>query len=257
VYRSACEPNQPETMGRCYLARHPRPYPQDDVSNRNVSPDVASALAAAKNVFAIINGLALTNTLLILVTAGRYSRVMPLNRLGAENIAFAVVLMVNIVRFYHGNVRHLDAAYGSESVGLTASGRQAEPRGGFGLDYFVIFGQSLLFSIASFYVISHSEYISLFIALLAFDVIWTVYAERTSDDGGDAPSPQRNWLLNNLVAVLFLVVLSRVHGAHPSGRSWALDAALTVLAITTAIDFGLNWGFYFPATRQATQGLQP
>jgi hypothetical protein len=213
------------------------------MDDHRVNPDVASALSSAKSVFAIVNGLTLTNTLLVLITAGRYSQVMPLGELGAVNVIFAVVLMVNIVRFYHGNVRHLDAAYGSESVARAASGRHVEPRGGLGLDFFIIFTQSLLFSITSFYINVPSIYVSLFIVLLGFDVIWTVYSQQT--EGDLAASPQRTWLLNNLVAVTTLVVLYLVYKAHPS-RDWALDVAVAVLAGTTIIDFALNWRFYFP-----------
>ncbi len=212
------------------------------MDDHSVDPDVASALASAKSVLAIVNGLTLTNTLLVLISGGHYSRIIPLGKLGAENIIFAVVLMANIVRFYHGNIRHLDAAYGSESVARAASGRHVEPRGGLGLDFFIIFTQSLLFSVTSFYINSPPAYISLFIILLGFDVLWTVYSQT---DGDLTASPQRMWLLNNLVALTILIVLYLVYKAH-AGRGWALDIAVGVLAVTTVVDFVLNWRFYFP-----------
>jgi hypothetical protein len=165
-------------------------------------------------------------------------------------VAFATVLVANIVRFYHGNVRHLDAAYGSESAARAASGRHVEPRGGLGVDFFVIFTQSLTFSVASFYVNAHSTYVVLFMILLAFDVIWTVYSG--SSDGDIAASPQRVWLLNNLVAVLILFVLFVTSALH-ADSAWPLDVALGVLATTTVIDFRQNWTFYFPQTKAAQQ----
>jgi hypothetical protein len=217
--------------------------PRDD---HRINPDVASALASAKSVFAIINGLTLTNTLLVLITGGHYSRVIPLGQLPVESVVLAVVLMANVVRFYHGNIRHLDAAYGSESVARAASGRHVEPRGGLGLDFFIIFTQSLLFSLASFYVNAPSTYIPLFIVLLAFDVIWTVYSQQA--DGDQAASPQRMWLLNNLIAGAILIVLYLgIYKSH-GDRLWARDAAVIVLAATTIIDFALNWRFYFPGS---------
>ncbi len=216
------------------------------MDEQRINPDVASALTSAKSVFAIVNGLTLTNTLLVLITGGHYSRVIPIGELSTESIIFAVVLVANIVRFYHGNIRHLDAAYGNESIARAASGRHVEPRGGMGLDFFIIFTQSLLFSIASFYINSPSTYISLFIILLVFDVIWTVYSQQT--DGELAASPQRMWLLNNLGAAAILVILYLgVYKAH-TDRAWALDTAVAVLAATTIIDFTLNWRFYFPSS---------
>lgn len=213
-------------------------------TDHEVDPDVASALASTKSVLAIVNGLILTNTALVLITGGHYSHITPLGRLGTENIVFAVVLMANVVRFYHGNIRHLDAAYGSESVARAASGRHVEPRGGLGLDFLAIFTQSVLFSVTSFYILSHEAYISLFIVLLGFDIIWTVYSE--PPQGGYTVSPQRMWLLNNLGAISALVVFFLIYKAHHD-RDWALDAAVGVLAVTTIADFALNWEFYFPS----------
>jgi hypothetical protein len=215
-----------------------------------VNPDVASALSSAKSVLATINGLTLTNTLLVLITGGHYTKVTPLGKLGMENVLFAVVLMANIVRFYHGNVRHLDAAYGSESVARAASGRHAEPRGGLGVDFFIIFTQSLLFSITSFYILSHRAFIVLFIALLIFDAIWTVFSQQSDKD--PIVSPQRMWVLNNLVAVTIVAVFYFIYIAHKG--NWALDTAVFVLAATTVADFTLNWRFYFP---KAAKGWHP
>jgi hypothetical protein len=212
------------------------------MDDRGVNPDMASALSSTKSVLTIVNGLALTNTLLVLLTAGHYSRVVPLDQLGAENVIFAMVLIVNIVRFYPGNVRHLDAAYGEVGVVRAAWGQPAEPYGGLGLDFFFIFSQSLLFAITSFYINSPPAYLSLFIVLLAFDVVWGIFSQT---DGDVAVSPQRFWLLNNLVALMMLVVLYMVYRGH-AGRGWALDVAVGVIAVTTVADFALNRRFYFP-----------
>lgn len=219
------------------------------MTDRALNPDVASALASIKSILAIVNGLTLTNTLLVLITAGRYSHITPLGRLSITNVAFAVVLVANIVRFYHGNVRHLDSAYGTESVARAASGRHAAPRTGLGVDFFVIFTQSLLFSVASFYVSAHSSYISLFIVLLGIDILWAVYSQQADES---LASPQRMWLLNNLVAVAVLIVFYLVHKSHPS-HEWTLDVALAALAATTIVDYVQNWAFYFPATKLAAR----
>lgn len=213
------------------------------MDEQRLNPDTASALTSAKSVLAIINGLTLTNTLLVLITGGHYSHVTALSKLGAEDVFFAAVLIANIVRFYHGNVRHLDAAYGAESIARAASGRHAEPRGGLGLDFFIIFIQSLLFSVASFYITAHSTYISLFMILLVFDIIWTVYSQQT--DGDFAASPQRTWLLTNLIAVVGLIGFYLAFKAHRT-EAWPLDAGVAVLAAATVADFRLNWDFYFP-----------
>jgi hypothetical protein len=213
------------------------------VGSRHVTAETASALASVKSVLAIVNGLTLTNTLLVLITGATYSKVITLDKLDAEDIAFAVVLMATIVRFYHGNMRHLDSAYGNESAAPVASGRHAETRGGLGLDFLVVLTQSVMFAVASFYVGFHSEYVSIFIVLLVFDIAWAVYSV-----GSDAQldSPQRTWILINFFATACLVLFYLIHRSHPA-RHWSLDATLVVLAVTTVLDFALNWDFYFPS----------
>jgi hypothetical protein len=183
---------------------------------------------------------------LVLITDARYERILLPKEVHLINIAFTVVLIVNIVRFYHGNVRHLDAVYGAPHRKLLWND-SVESRGGLGLDFFVIFSQSLIFAVASFYVTAHlhSTYLSLLTLLLSFDILWTVYSQR-----GEAhvqASPQRAWLLNNLVAIGALVGFYLAYRAGKGGHNWALNAALGALAATTAVDFVLNWRFYFPS----------
>jgi len=200
-------------------------------------------LASIKTVVTIVTGLALTNTLLVLITGGHYSRVIPISELSLVEIAFATVLIANIVRFYHGNVRHIDVTYGDESYAHAASGRHVEPRGGLGIDFFVVFGQSLMFSVASFYIGDSAAFLDVFVALLALDVLWAVYLRRDSD----AVSSGWLWLLNDIGALIALVILLSVHRSLPD-QAWPLDAGLGVVALTTAIDFALSWEFYFPRT---------
>ncbi len=212
-----------------------------------------SALASAKNVIAIVNGLTLTNALLVLITDARYERVLLPKEVHLINIAFTAVLIVNIVRFYHGNVRHLDAVYGDARRGLRW-GDAEEFRGGLGLDFFVIFSQSLIFAVTSFYVTAHlhSTYLSLFMLLLGFDIIWTVYSRR--GEAHAEASPQRVWLLNNLVAIAALLGFYLAYRAGKGGHNWALSGALGALAATTAVDFALNWRFYFPSRFERRNG---
>jgi hypothetical protein len=226
------------------------------LAHGNTITDIASALATITSILAIVNGLALTNTLLVLVTGGRYAEVIPLTKIPIANVAFAVVLMANIVRFYLGNVRHLDTTYRAQGVARPTSGRYPEPRLGLGVDFCVIFIQSSLFALMSFYVGSHSEYLSLILVLLVLDILWTVYSQKTMDrDEGAVGTrdmgPQRLWLLNNLMACVGLVAFFQFHRSHPT-QAWPLSAALAALAASTVTDFAVSWKFYFPASSPTT-----
>jgi hypothetical protein len=212
------------------------------MANRGISPGVASALGSIKSILAIVNGLTITNTFLVLITAGHYSEIRTPGSLGVSNVAAAGVLMLNIVPFYHGNMRHIDAIYGAESVAVSAASTPAKPPGGLGVDFLVILAQSLLLSLASFYVQSHVEYVFLFIVLLLSDVVWTFFSPQQSDASANEPT----WLRTNLVTAIGLGVLYVIHRGH-SGSEWLLDGALVLLAVRAVVDFADNWSIYFPA----------
>jgi hypothetical protein len=205
----------------------------------NAKHELAMTLDSLGGVLATVNSLALTNTLIVLITGARYSQVIPLTRLKGGEICFALVLLVNIIRFYHGNIRVLRQFGANDS----------RPHPTLATDFAVIFLQTVMFSVASFYIYSHGDFIALFIVLLVLDSAW-LYWIRRSEGSGEALGV---WIVNNLLAVaamsLFYSYSQLAHGA-----SWALYAALAVLACNTIYDLVNTKNFYFPSDRASPAG---
>jgi hypothetical protein len=182
-----------------------------------------------REVLATVNSLALTNTLVVLITGARYSQVITLAHLRGGEICFAFVLLVNIIRFYHGN------------MGIF---RGVDGRAPLASDFVVIFLQTVIFSVTSFYVYSHADFIALFIVLLALDTAW-LYWIRRSEAAADALGV---WVGNNLVAIVLMSGLY-LYAQLGSSASLALYAALTILAGNTLYDLIKTRAFYFPGGR--------
>jgi hypothetical protein len=210
------------------------------------TPGVLSAVASLKEIVSLIMALTMTNTLVFLIAGDEYPDARGLTHVSAETAAYSALLIANIIRFYHGNVRHMDAVYGT-TVTATADASAVKPaRGNLGLDFFVIFGQSILFGVTSFYADVRPEFIVLFIALLFFDILWTVAAQQQQQTaaGEDFFTHQRNWLINNLVALVALLFLYAFYSGQD--ETVFLHVGAGVIALNTIADFVINWRFYFP-----------
>lgn len=201
--------------------------------SNGAKPEIAAALDSLGGVLATVNSLALTNTLIVLITGARYSRVIALTHLEVGAICFAFVLFVNIIRFYHGNIRVLKQFDGG--------GQSQSPKPGLAGDFAVIFLQTVIFSVTSFYIYSHADFVALFIALLGVDSVWLYWIRRT--EGTDQALGV--WAANNLLAIVAMSAFY-AYAQLSTGEDWALYAALVVLAFNTTYDLVKTKNFYFP-----------
>jgi hypothetical protein len=208
---------------------------------------VASVLLSLKEIVSIVMGLALTNCVMVLITQGHYNTVTALSALPLASVLYSLVLIANIVRFYHGNVRHMDTLYGNPGHRLMTSvhGHGPAPLGGLGIDFIVVFLQSIIFAVISFYASPRREFLLLFMILLSFDLVWNILTQQVTHDAKDLIH-QRRWMLNNLVGVVGILVL---YLKYKQDHSVAyLDIGAAVLAVNTLVDFVISWRFYFPWT---------
>jgi hypothetical protein len=204
---------------------------------------VVSVLHSLKEIVSIVMGLALTNSILALITDGHYTSVSKLSQLPLTAVLYTVVLIVNIVRFYHGNMRHMDSLYGQPARRAARSTHGS--LGNLGLDFIVVFFESILFAVISFYASHKSDFVLLFLILLGTDLFWNVITLQEGNDVRDI-SHQRGWMVNNVLAVVLLLVLYLTsHGeAH---HRLLLNIGVGVIAANTIVDFVISWKFYFPA----------
>lgn len=203
---------------------------------------IDSAVTSLKEIVTVVMGLTLTNTVVVMVTQGHYSAISKLSALSATTAAYSFVLIANIVRFYHGNMRHVDSLYGNV-VSPRGVVRGRAPKGDLGLDFVVILLQSMLFAVTSFYARAVPEFILLFLILLAADVVWVLVTQQVTDDP-DALTHLKRWMLNNILGFIALIVAYFEFKANRD--TLYLHIGLGFLAINTVMDFVISWSFYFP-----------
>jgi hypothetical protein len=217
-----------------------------------------SAIASLKEIVTIVNALTIANaTALVMKTilTGKTvtSQSYDLNHVQAVPVALYLVLVFTVIRFYHGNVRHLDKSYahtdGSPAEELSAGKTSFSVAA----DFAVILAESIGFSIASFFMVSPREFSLAFAAILTLDVIWFFFVQQIrSDDERYA----KVWAANNLVtlAVLYLLVLWTRGWKLQSFEKIAFWFIVGVMVVNFAVDIAINWTFYFPSGRLPVPG---
>jgi len=208
---------------------------------------VLSTISSLKEIVTIVSGLSVTNALVQLITPTSTTAIPSLQSISTQTLLLFLLLVLNIIRFYHGNMRHLDTTYTAE-LGKGSSGDlRLSGRNRLAVDFFVIFLQSLIFATLSFLFRTPTEFFFLFAMLLVVDVVWFLSAYQLTTDR-KAFEHQRRWTLNNTVAVIALLVFIGI-GTNftPSAYVYTLSA---IIALNTLVDFYISWEFYFPTYLQ-------
>jgi hypothetical protein len=142
---------------------------------------------------------------------------------------------------------------------LENRGRTRAPHGGLGVDFLVIFGQSVLFAVISFYAAPRHELLLLFETLLVFDIFWylvTALTRRTERDP-QAERHQLRWIMNN-VAFGFLILICYFKALPRGGGAGFTHVGVVLIACNTIVDFVISWDLYFgsaaPARSPAADG---
>jgi hypothetical protein len=209
--------------------------------NIRSAPVSQSAVASLKAIFSVLMGLSVTNTLVVLIRGAPGSPITPLSDLTPQPSIFAAVLLFTIVRFYLGNVRHVDDFY----VLGTVEGQPLDPKmraaGRFVWDFAVLLVQALFFGVASFYIGRGAPFTLIMMMLLFVDIIWTVATQ------GVAPH-QRTWFINNLTHLTAITICYGFHVKYPHSAI-PLYCGIGFLLTNGGVDFVKSRAFYFADRR--------
>ncbi len=201
---------------------------------------IGSTTASLKNIVTIVAGLAITNAIVSLFVVNNSA---DLGNADLQASLLFGLLLLNIIRFHHGNIRHLDTTYTSEpgKVGVThkPTGSAAKTP----LDFFVIFFQALIFALLSFLLRKPGEFVALFTALIAIDVLWYLGVHGMVVDPSSFQH-QKKWTMNNVVTLVALLIVIAV-GGKIGTVAYFYSSAVVIFA-NTAVDFWISWPFYFP-----------
>lgn len=211
-----------------------------------------SHLGSLSNLITMLAGLTLTNAMLLLFTGGSYQKPIPLTELDGYSLLCFFLLMLNMIRFYHGNIRNIE----SGAFGFTSNSRDSTPdsrlRASPGLTFLLAFLQCGVLSAASFYIGQPLQFCYFIISLLGLQVMWYLFAlQRVS---GDAFPNQKLWLINNVLSLIVLYY-SRV-SCEGLGLGFSDDTYIAILACVFAVnslsDLWISWRFYFPVVTSRT-----
>ncbi len=197
-----------------------------------------------KDIIIIIVGLAFTNTIYwFIIDIGTGSL-----RLTFDLIQYALFFIVisTLIRFYHGNVRHLSEDYSRERI-------IEEKRTGFelALDFFFIFLQCIIFGFMSFYSILFNNIYDLFIILFIVDILWFILLAIASAKF-HLKFAEMKWTIVNVITLVVLFFLRDLALSDPN--IIGVRVLLFTIIGNMILDYGINWKFYFPrlSTRELT-----
>ncbi len=181
-----------------------------------------------------------------------YANVSPVAKAftSPEFIIFAT-LLINVVRFSHGNVRLLDDSYLYDTeYGKEGGIVNFERRNTIYLDFAFVLLLSILFSFSAFYLHQPKDFALLFLFVLGVDVVWAILSLHIGAPK-ERLSTQMHWLWNNIacgIGILVLVIVDKMSAPAPCPAciDYYSVGALLVIWLNTFIDLYVNWAHYFP-----------
>lgn len=146
-------------------------------------------------------------------------------------------LLVTLVPFYHGAVRHLEQTY------IEEKGRKVRG-GGLLADFLLLFIEGFIFVAVARMLVEPEAAAWGLVVLLAIDAVWglavwgLLYKER-------APITELRWVEVNALAAPFIAVLILL-----PANSFTLPLVFVAFGLRTVFDYAASWKMYFPPVEE-------
>jgi hypothetical protein len=206
-------------------------------------PEIESTTSSLKGIIVIVAGLAITNSIITVLSKNGLHTI---SNLDFNSILLFSIFLINVIRFHHGNVRHLDTTYKEELGKANITHKPVGSSGKTALDFFVIFIQSILFAWMSFLLKEPTEFFGLFTLVLLIDILWYLTVHGMAKDK-ESFQHQKRWTINNVLSLLLLFVIFLI--ADKIGIVWFTYASGIVAGGNAFVDFWISWSFYFPTLK--------
>ena len=199
----------------------------------------SSAVTTLKELLLILSGLAITNGLIVLVVNGDFEIIKPIKDVSSDflPLLFFFTLLLNIVRFFLGNMRTIDDCYLNSYKDVASDGTYRIKN--LPLDYTIVLLTSIFLAILSFYIRDFKSFYLVFSIMLLVDILWLLVTRKDTQDS-EIRKQRKWWMFNN---ILFLVPISLGFFAPTNGFLSVLP--LIFILVNTAVDFKLSYKFYF------------
>jgi len=186
--------------------------------------------------------IAFTNVISYLVFDPVKQEIISPTSLSLSSIIVSIIVITTLIRFYHGNVRHLSEDYLRERI-------IEERRSGIELaiDFFFIMAQSIIFVFMSFYIGTRFQFkyvYDLVLILFGADILWFILlalARKTLS----WKYPEARWTAVNILTLIILLLM-RDHMISIWDPELAAKAFGGIMLGNMVLDYSINWPFYFP-----------
>lgn len=201
----------------------------------------------------ILGGIAATVAISQLLSLTAIDGIPTIHRPPLTQTLLFIVSIITIVRFYLGNIRHLDEEY----TGRHGKAHTQNPRTGGGMSLFEDFAaiviESLLIVGLAYLLWSPVLYIVFHSLLLLLDAAWFFFFHNNPDERSKA------WVGNNIsfgfifsVAAVFLIVKTLAKSPVSHGWLQGIVIGFAILAVAnTVYDVKNEFDFYFPSRQYA------
>ena len=150
------------------------------------------------------------------------------------------VVLVTIIPFYHGAVRHLMATY------VEDGGSSRIKSGALMADYVLLFLEGCIFVTLAVVVAQTETLIWVLVTLLVLDSVWGFLAW-LAFTGAQSQYAEKKWAIINMFCTGFLVLIGVYGNATiTSDPLMAQGSIFVVMVIRTIVDYGWCWDFYYP-----------
>jgi hypothetical protein len=225
----------------------------------NVVERRVSAIRSLKEIITFLAGITFTIGITKLLVESEPLQLRNPKTFGWQEILDFLLLLVGLVRFYHGNVRFLDEEYiiAPNRGGLNSTLRMKQ----IPFDFVIMLVIALLFAALGFFIQIPKYFLSIYVLIIFIDFVWLFITYRiiSGSDTGIAIKTKGtglNWLHNNGVHVLLFVLAWFVCG-YWLGNYEALFVVMTVLLFSNALfDFIRTSRLYFPPVEINESALQ-
>lgn len=203
-----------------------------------------SMINSLKEIMTIIVGLALTNSIIQFVTVD--GAIREIKDISPESAIIFTLSAITMVRFYHGNFRHLDVVYSYYNYKddyVYESVKQHPKEEKVALDFFLILIESLILCVMSFYQRIPLYFFYIFIILLIFDIIWfcSIWHVATSEE---TFKHQKYWTVSNMFTIIALVIVQSLSTSLKEDITIYISSF--IILANSLVDYKWNWNFYFP-----------
>ena len=194
-----------------------------------------NSVSQLAELYNVVIGIALSISIYNVIDAKAWP--IPLHLDFATNLASVLVL---VIPFYHGAMRHLFATY------VEDGGSTRIKDGALLVDFVLLFLESCLFVMIAALIASTVKMAWVVVVLLVVDSIWGLLA-KLAFTGAQAQLAEQKWALINAAAVIVLIlILIFGDGAFKGNPMGAEFGLLAILVGRTIADYWFSWDFYFP-----------